>query len=113
MIVGHEAEALEQSINKRDDLFCRRGRFGMRVKLRRMPEKPGWLRIPSPTNKSEMEFLCQTLWLNYELESAQYLGGQTYLAAKRFPSAMIYISTVLVQPVLLAGERDHQMWRRE
>jgi len=27
MIVGHEAKHLEQSINKRDDLFHGRGRF--------------------------------------------------------------------------------------
>jgi hypothetical protein len=44
MTVAHEAEVFEAS--QIDALFHRRDRFMMRVKLRRMPKKPGWLRIP-------------------------------------------------------------------
>ena len=56
-----------------------------------------------------MEFSCQTRWLNYELENAG--GWENLLICKEVLSAMVYISTSAT--LLLAGECDRQMWRRE
>ena len=63
---------------------------------------------------SEREILCQTLWLNYEVENARDLGGwANLLGCKEVSSAVAYTSSVLVIRILLAGERDHSMWKRE
>jgi hypothetical protein len=53
----------------------------------------------------EMEFSCQTRWLNYELENARDLGGM----GQEWHTS----TSVLVLPMLLAGKRDRQMWKRE
>ena len=94
-------------INKRDDLLHRRELTRQICDADQIEEDARKARFGYKSPRmvrqiSEIQFSCQTRWLNYKLENGRNLGGWANL--QEVSSPVPYNAGVLVLPILLTGE---------